>query len=183
MPDVQAPLGRAVSAYYNESNPYCAQWLRNLIDAGLLPPGDVDDRSIAEVLPDDLRPYRQVHLFAGIGGWGLACRMAGLPDDAPVWTGSCPCQPFSSVGRKQGASDERHLWPQMYRLARDCQPSVIFGEQVAGGLGRAWLSAVRLDMVQLGYAFGGRRSAGCGRRCAAHQGAALVGGCRGGRHR
>lgn len=79
--------------YYNEIDPFAAQWLRNLIAAGHLPAGDVDERSIVDVRPDDLKGYVQCHFFAGIGGWPLALRMAGWPDDREVWTGSCPCQP------------------------------------------------------------------------------------------
>ena len=79
-------------AYYNENNRFAAQWLRNLIAAGEIAPGDVDDRSITEVRPDDLRGYTQCHFFAGIGGWSAALRLADWPDDRPVWTGSCPSE-------------------------------------------------------------------------------------------
>lgn len=53
-------------AYYNEFNPFAAQWLRNLIDAGAIAPGDVDERSIEDVRPTDLLGYTQCHFFAGI---------------------------------------------------------------------------------------------------------------------
>lgn len=46
-------------AYYNEIDPYAAQWLRNLIAAGHIAPGDVDERSIEDVHPDDLKHYTQ----------------------------------------------------------------------------------------------------------------------------
>ena len=46
-------------AYYSEIDPYAAQWLRNLIEAGHIAPGDVDERDIREVEPDDLRGYVQ----------------------------------------------------------------------------------------------------------------------------
>jgi DNA (cytosine-5)-methyltransferase 1 len=127
-------------AYYNEIDPYAAQWLRNLIDAGHIAPGDVDERSIVDVQPDDLRGYTQCHFFAGIGGWSLALRLAGWPDDdRPVWTGSCPCQPFSAAGAQRGSDDERHLWPAFFRLIGERRPAVVFGEQVAGAAGLAWL--------------------------------------------
>lgn len=143
-----------MTAYYNEFDPYAAQWLRNLINAGELAPGDVDDRSIVDVRPDDLRGYTQCHFFAGIGGWGLALRLARWPDDRPVWTGSCPCQPLSSTGSRKGHADQRHLWPAFYGLISECSPSVVFGEQVASRDGREWLSAVRADLETLGYAVG-----------------------------
>lgn len=63
-------------AYYNEIDPYAAQWLRNLIAAGHIAPGDVDERSIADVRADDLVGYTQCHFFAGIGVWSHALRMA-----------------------------------------------------------------------------------------------------------
>ncbi len=141
-------------AYYNEWEPYCAQWLRNLIAAGHIPAGEVDERDIREVSGDDLKGYGQIHLFAGIGGWGYAARLAGIPDDAPVWTGSCPCQPFSSAGQAKGLGDERHLWPAFRRLIAECRPARIFGEQVASKDGRWWLAGVRADLEHLGYAIG-----------------------------
>jgi DNA (cytosine-5)-methyltransferase 1 len=58
-----------MTAYYNEIDPYAAQWLRNLIKAGHIAPGDVDERSIVDVGPDDLRNYTQCHFFAGLGGF------------------------------------------------------------------------------------------------------------------
>lgn len=141
-------------AYYNDNDPYVAAWLRNLIDARLLPDGDVDERSIKDVHAWELDGYTQVHLFAGIGGWPLALRMAQWPDDRPVWTGSCPCQPFSNAGRKRGTSDDRHLWPEMFRLVRACKPDVIFGEQVASKAGLVWLDGVSEDLEVEGYSCG-----------------------------
>lgn len=141
-------------SYYNEFDPYAAQWLRNLIAAGHIAPGDVDERSIVDVRPDDLAGYDQCHFFAGIGGWSRALRLAGWPDDRPVWTGSCPCQPFSAAGKRKGVEDHRHLWPEFRRLIAECNPPVVFGEQVASADGRDWLSGVRADLEDLGYAVG-----------------------------
>lgn len=143
-----------MSAYYNEFDEECSQWLRNLIDAGMIAPGDVDSRSIEDVAPDDLRGYTQCHFFAGIGVWSYALRLAGWPDDRPVWTGSCPCQPFSSAGKGKGFADERHLWPAWDHLIIQRRPPVVFGEQVASKAGLAWLDLVQSDLEGSGYACG-----------------------------
>lgn len=142
----------ATRAYYNENDPYAAQWLKNLIARGLIAPGDVDDRSITEVHPDDLRGYQQCHFFAGIAGWSLALRLAGWPDNRPVWSGSAPCQPFSAAGQQRGFADERHLWPAFFRLISECRPATVIGEQVASGGGLAWLDHVFADLEDADYA-------------------------------
>ncbi len=143
-----------MSTFYNEHDAYPAAWLRNLIDAGHVAPGTVDERSVIDLEPADLAGFTQAHFFAGIGGWAYALRLAGWADDAAVWTGSCPCQPLSVAGKGRGAADERHLWPAWFRLIRECRPRVVFGEQVASPAGRTWLAAVRADLEGAGYAVG-----------------------------
>jgi DNA (cytosine-5)-methyltransferase 1 len=143
-----------MSAYYNEIDPNAAAWLRNLIAAGHIAPGDVDERSIEDVRPDDLRPYRQCHFFAGIGVWSYALRCAGWPDDRRVWTGSCPCQPFSAAGEGAGFDDQRHLWPAWFQLIAQCLPDRLYGEQVASADGLAWLDLVLADLEGADYACG-----------------------------
>jgi len=140
--------------YYNEFDPKAAQWLRNLISGGMIPPGDVDERSITEVKADDLKGYTQCHFFAGIGGWSLALELAGWSANRPVWTGSCPCQPFSSAGNQKGKSDERHLWPVWFELIRECRPATIFGEQVSSAIAHGWLDDVYQGLEAEGYACG-----------------------------
>ena len=141
-------------AYYNEFDPYAAEWLRNLIAAGHIAPGEVDQRSIEDVRPSDLAGFTQCHFFAGIGVWSLALRRAGWPDSRPVWTGSCPCQPFSTAGKGNGFADERHLWPAWFHLIGQRNPVVVFGEQVSSKDADIWVDLVQTDMEALGYAFG-----------------------------
>ena len=134
--------------YYNEFDPYAAQWLRNLIDAGHIAPGIVDERSITDVKPADLEGYTQCHFFAGIGVWSHALRQSGWPDSRPVWTGSCPCQPFSAAGNGGGVTDERHLWPVWFNLIRECR------EQVESAINHGWLDLVQTDLEREDYACG-----------------------------
>lgn len=178
-------------AYYSEHDPFAAEWLRNLIAAGLITDGEVDERDIREVQPDDLEGFERCHLFAGIGVWDLALNLAGW--DGPVWTGSCPCPPFSSAGKRQicpacesphlvwcprrtghavcsacghaWLADARHLWPEMWRLVAHRRPPVIFGEQVESPDGRCWLAGVRGSLEICSYAVGAADL------CAAAQGA------------
>lgn len=143
-----------MKTWYNEFDPYAARWLRNLQESGHLPGGRIDERSIADVGAKELEGIQQAHFFAGIGGWPLALRLAGWPDDREVWTGSCPCQPFSIAGKRAAEQDPRHLWPAWRPIIAERRPAVIFGEQVGGPLGRQWLTGVRSDLEALGYEVG-----------------------------
>lgn len=139
-----------MGAVYNEIDPFAAEWLLNLIEAGVLPPGKVDTRSIRELEGADCG--QTTHCFAGVGGWPLALRLAGWPDERAVWTGSCPCQPFSAAGKRKGTADARHLWPDFCRLIRQRKPGVVLGEQVASKDGLLWLDGVFADLEASGYA-------------------------------
>ncbi len=150
-------------AYYNEIDPFAAAWLHNLMGAGEITDGVVDERSIIDVRPEDLVGFNRCHFFAGIGGWDYALQLAGW--DGPIWTGSCPCQPFSCAGKRQGEADDRHLWPEFARLIRECRPPVVLGEQVASKDGLRWLDGVFTDLEGAGYA------CGAGDLCAAGVGA------------
>lgn len=141
-----------MTAFYNEIDPYAAAWLRNLIAAGHIAPGIVDERPIQDIEPYELVGFTQCHFFAGIGVWSHALRRVGWSDDRPIWTGSCPCQPFSNAGQKKGFQDDRHLWPYWKNLIDECRPSVVIGEQVASALD--WVDLVQADLEKSGYAFG-----------------------------
>lgn len=158
-------------AYYNEFDPFAASWLEELIKDGLIAPGVVDRRDIQDVVPSDLKGFTQCHWFAGISVWSLALRLAGWPDDRPIWTGSCPCQPFSTAGKGAGFDDERHLWPAFHHLIAHGKPYdvPVVGEQVASKDGRAWFDLVSDDMEGLGHACGAVDT------CAAGFGAPFIG--------
>lgn len=143
-----------MSAYYNENDPKAVAWLRELIKAGHIAPGDVDERSIKEVQPEDVRSYTQCHWFAGIGVWSYALRLAGWEDSRPAWSGSCPCQSFSAAGKQEGFSDPRHLWPEWFRLIRECRPVSILSEQVGAAIRHGWLDLVQDNLESIKYTVG-----------------------------
>lgn len=138
--------------FYNEIDPFAASQLRRSIELGKIPPGVVDERSIEDLRPADLSGYTQCHFFAGIAGWPLALAIAGWPEDRPIWTGSCPCQPFSAAGKGAGFADERHLWPSFHWLIEQCRPAIVVGEQVASAAVGPWIDLVLTDLEALDYA-------------------------------
>ena len=143
-----------MSAYYSENDKVKAAVLREAIRAGAIAPGDVDERSITDIRAGDLVGYTQCHFFAGGGFWSLALRLAGWPDDRPVWTGSCPCPSFSAAGKGGGFDDPRHLWPDWDRLIEEYRPAVVFGEQTDDAVGYGWLDLVQTDLERKAYAVG-----------------------------
>jgi DNA (cytosine-5)-methyltransferase 1 len=146
-------MKKAVPVYYNDNDPEVCEWLRELMNGGLIPEGDIDGRSIVEVEPGDLAPYAQCHFFAGIAGWPYGLQLAGVPE-LECWTGSCPCQSFSDAGNGLGMEDDRHLWPEWFRLIRERRPQLVFGEQVEEAIAYGWLDLVSSDMETEGYACG-----------------------------
>lgn len=140
-----------MTVFYNEIDLTAAAAIQAVMDDGAIPTGLVDTRSIKGLTHADLAGRHQAHFFAGAGAWAYAARLAGWPDWWPLWTGSCPCQPFSQAGKGAGFADERHLWPDFHRLIRAVRPLVVVGEQVAGSAGYAWLDGVRADLEGEGY--------------------------------
>lgn len=151
--------------FYNDSDPEKCRWLEKLIAAQAIPPGVVSSTPIQDLRPSDLVGFTQCHFFAGIAGWSLALELANWPAYVPVWTGSCPCQPFSITGKKQTSLDARDLWIHFYDLISQCRPPIILGEQVASPDGRQWFSRVRADLEDHSYAVG------CADLCSASVGA------------
>ncbi len=142
-----------MQAFYNDSDPFKCEVLRQAIKAGAIAPGVVDERSIIDLRASDLAGYSQCHFFAGGGFWSLALRQAGWPDDRPIFTGSCPCPSFSAAGKGEGFADPRHLWPEWFRLIRECRPATVIGEQVDSAIGYGWLDTLAMDLEAEGYAF------------------------------
>ena len=142
------------AAYYNEIDPFSVQWLKHLMNANMIAPGEIDGRDIRDVQPEDIRGFTQWHFFAGIGVWSYALRLAGWPDDRPVRTGSCPCPSFSCAGKGTGFDDPRHLWPAWERLIPERDTAAIFGEQSDEAIGFGWLDLVQTDLERKGYAVG-----------------------------
>ncbi len=108
----------------------------------------------------EIEAYPQDILFA---------RMAdGILERAPIWSdlksfdarvwnglvdvvhGGYPCQPFSVAGNRAGSADPRHLWPDVARIVRECEPEWCFFENVAGHLTLGF-EQVAQDLEEMGY--------------------------------
>lgn len=142
-----------MNVYYNEFDKKKCAALSQLMKDGYISKGEIDDRSIRDVQPADLKEFEQCHFFAGIGLWAYALQCAGW-GDRPVWTGSCPCQSYSVAGRRKGKADDRHLWPEWLRLIVERKPATIFGEQVSAAISYGWLDDVYQGLETLNYSVG-----------------------------
>jgi DNA (cytosine-5)-methyltransferase 1 len=92
----------------------------------------------------------------------------GSLDPAPVWTdlksfdgtdwrgavdliaAGYPCQPFSHAGKRKGADDPRHLWPDVARVIRETQPRALVLENVQGHITKG-LQEVLEEITELGF--------------------------------
>jgi len=87
---------------------------------------------------DDVKSLTKERLDAdGIGTIDIIC-------------GGYPCQPFSQAGKRQGANDDRHLWPEVKRLLQEIRPRWFIGENVIGHV-TLGLDEVLDDLESLGY--------------------------------
>ena len=129
-----------MSAWYNEIDPYAAQWLRNLIAAGMIAPGDVDEDQYERQNWTDTSNATSSPGSAS-GPRPAPRRMAGRQAaDRP-----CPCQPFSQAAG-EAASTTRGTSGPLVRPRRRAPPAVVLGEQVEAAIGRGWLDLVQTDL-------------------------------------
>ena len=67
-----------------------------------------------------------------------------------IITGGYPCQPFSVAGSQRGEKDKRHLWPDMFRIVKECKPTWVIGENVSVHI-KICLDTVLHDLESEGY--------------------------------
>lgn len=109
-------------------------------------------------------PFPQMVLrerFPGVPIFDDVCKLTGekinglIQSDRPIiLTGGFPCQPFSVAGAREGTEDDRHLWPEMFRIIQAVRPDYIIGENVPGLLsieGGVVFEQVCLDLESEGY--------------------------------
>ncbi len=98
----------------------------------------------------------------------IAAQRAGYFAPAPIWDdlrsfdarpfhgafdivlSGYPCQPFSAAGKRGGADDPRHLWPEVARIIRECAPEWVFLENVPGHV-TLGLETVLRELWDMGY--------------------------------
>lgn len=136
---------------YTDLEPFCCEVLKARVADGGLLPGDVWQRDIRTLTAEELKPYTQIHLFAGIGASPLGLRWAGWPDDLSIVTGGFPCQDISVAGNGAGI-DGAHsgLWKEMHRVIDAVRPAWIIAENVPA-LRTRGIDRVLGDLERIGY--------------------------------
>ena len=123
--------------YYNDNDKYCCQVLRERVADGQLPEGTVDDRNIKDVQAEELTHYRQIHLFAGIGGFPLALQLANFGANRSILTAGWPCTDLSYSGKGKGLKGEHSsLWYETLAAISVVRPEYFMLENVSALLTR-----------------------------------------------
>jgi len=97
--------------------------------------------------PDTIR-YADVRELRGAD---IISACGGRPT---LLTGGFPCQPASIAGKRRGSGDERWLWPELFRIIRDCRPHWFVGENVPGLLSLPEFPGIIADLENEGYEIG-----------------------------
>jgi DNA (cytosine-5)-methyltransferase 1 len=97
-----------------------------------------------------------------------------LPEPVDVICGGYPCQPFSIAGKRKGAEDDRHLWPEIARLLRELdairrKPAWCLFENVTGHVNLG-LNQVLADLESQNYTAWPLIIPACARRCQSPKG-------------
>lgn len=100
------------------------------------------------------RHWPTVPIYTDVHGITREClEEDGVMDDdrtIDIVLGGYPCQPFSSAGKRKGETDDRHLWPEMFRVIQEIRPRWVVGENVAGHV-TLGLDSVLTDLESEGY--------------------------------
>jgi DNA (cytosine-5)-methyltransferase 1 len=103
----------------------------------------------------EVDPYASAVLkkhWPSVPNHGDVCAIGrGTVEPVDLLCGGFPCQPFSHAGKQRGADDDRHLWPQYFRIVDELRPAWVVGENVPGIVGME-LDTVLSDLEGIGYA-------------------------------
>lgn len=94
-------------------------------------PGATYYGDIADLVTDTERTRREREL-QNTKGQSRLCDRGGEDQNSTILTGGFPCQPFSHAGRRQGTSDDRYKWPEMFAVIRNVRPDWVIAENVRG---------------------------------------------------
>ncbi len=146
--------------FFCDNNKFCQAVLRKNFGQDILIYNDIREVTVERFIANT----EHARLEGGEakqrnGGSGERCQMGqglGTTDKVSVdlLTGGFPCQPFSVAGKREGRDDDRHLWPEMFRVIRDFKPTWIIAENVRGLLtieGGMAFEQVCLDLESIGY--------------------------------